>query len=66
MNEKNVRREKIFRYARLAGEYLQTKSPNTRKELKMIEQELSMNHRQILAEAMDNTDLFHGNVTQPS
>lgn len=51
-------KEKILEYARLAGEFLQKNDANIRAQLHAIEQELEMNHRQIMERAIEYTDLF--------
>lgn len=51
-------RERILEYARLAGEFLQKKDPTIQTQLRGIEKELDMNHRQIMEAAMGFTDLF--------
>ncbi len=54
--EKKVDMQKVFRYARLAASYNQTKNPETAAELHKIEQELGMSATEIMDQAMSKTD----------
>lgn len=50
---------KVFEYAKLSGQYAQTKDVAIRQQLREIEQELGMSAEEIMDLALRNTDLFN-------
>lgn len=58
VNETEPNLQQIFRYARLAANYNQSRSSKIAAELRKIEQELGMTAEAIMDQAMRKTDVI--------